>query len=128
MKISIVGTGHTKFGKDARDIGELMREASLQALGGNDLRALDAVYISNFSSCFTGQCHLPAVLASQLGLETEITRVESACASGGLALKEAAIAIMSGLYRVGAGRRRGADERSSHGDGDRHIIEGGRST
>lgn len=100
MKISIVGTGHTKFGKDARDIGELMREASLQALGGNDLRALDAVYISNFSSCFTGQCHLPAVLASQLHLETEITRVESACASGGLALKEAAIAIMSGLYRV----------------------------
>ncbi len=100
MKISIVGTGHTKFGKDARDVGELMREASLQALGGNDLRALDAVYISNFSSCFTGQCHLPAVLASQLGLETEITRVESACASGGLALKEAAIAIMSGLYRV----------------------------
>ena len=77
-----------------------MLDACRQALGETDMRTLDAVYISNFSSCFSGQCHLPAVLASKLGLETEITRVESACASGGLALKEAAIAIMSGLYRV----------------------------
>ena len=85
-----------------------MLDASLQALGEVDAQALDAIYISNFSSCFSGQCHLPAVLASKLGVGMEITRVESACASGGLALKEAALAILSGMYEkvlvVGAER------------------------
>ena len=108
MKVSVVGTGHTRFGRDNRDIGELMLDASLQALGEVDAQALDAIYISNFSSCFSGQCHLPAVLASKLGVGMEITRVESACASGGLALKEAALAILSGMYEkvlvVGAER------------------------
>ena len=85
-----------------------MLDASHQALGEVDAQALDAIYISNFSSCFSGQCHLPAVLASKLGVGMEITRVESACASGGLALKEAALAILSGMYEkvlvVGAER------------------------
>lgn len=98
MKISVLGTGHTKFGRSSRDIGDLMAEVCIQALENSNLDQIDAIYISNFSSNFTGQCHLPSVLASKLGISKEITRVESACASGGLALKEASVAILSGLY------------------------------
>lgn len=102
MNISIVSTGHTKFGKDNRDIGEMMLDVCNQTLNNANanISMIDAIYISNFSSSFSRQCHLPAVLASKLGTNKEITRIESACASGGLALKEAAIAILSGLYET----------------------------
>lgn len=98
MKIKINGTGHTKFGKDNRDIGEIMLDACMQATQYISIDAVDAIYISNFSSEFIHQCHLPAVLSSKIKKEKEISRVESACAGGGLAIKEAAIAIHSGLY------------------------------
>lgn len=102
MRIGIVGTGHTNFGKTNEDIGELMYNACKQALNdaNTNINMVDAIYISNFSSSFSGQCHLPAVLALKLGVDKEITRVESACAAGGLALKEAVIAILSNLYKT----------------------------
>lgn len=102
MKVCVAGIGHTKFGKDVRDIGELMLDACIQTINAanTDTKAIDVVYISNFSSRFSCQSHLPAVLASKLGTNKEITRVESACASGGLALKEATIAILSGMYKT----------------------------
>jgi len=101
MKVGVASTGHTKFGKSAADIGGLMSNACKQALDNANLTPgkIDAIYIANFSSRFSNQCHLPAVLASELGINNEITRVESACATGSLALKEAAIAILSGAYK-----------------------------
>lgn len=100
MKIGIVSSGHTKFGKLSEDIGELMYIACKQAIDNANLKAnqIDAIYIANFSSSFSGQSHLPSLLASKLSVNKEITRVESACASGGLAIKEAILAILSGLY------------------------------
>lgn len=102
MRIGIVGTGHTKFGKLEQNIEELMLEATSQALKSAkiDIDQIDIIYIANLSSSFSSQCHLPAVLASSLGVNKEISRVESACASGGIAIKEAAIAISSGLYKT----------------------------
>ena len=102
MKIGVVSTGHTKFGKSDGDIGELMLDVCKQTLdnANSSIDTIDAIYISNFSGSFSGQCHLPAVLASKLGVNKEITRIESACAAGGLALKEAVIAILSGLYKT----------------------------
>lgn len=102
MKIATIGTGHTKFGKSTDDIGTMMLDVCNQALNEANITIsqVDSIYISNFSSRFSNQCHLPSVLASKLGVDKEITRVESACAAGGLALKEAAIAILSGLYDV----------------------------
>jgi len=102
MKIGIVGIGHTKFGKTSEGIEQLMMSACTQALedAGCPPDMVDAIYIGNFSSSFYSQCHLPAVLSSAFGGGKEITRVETACASGGLALKEAVIAISSGLYKT----------------------------
>lgn len=102
MKIGLVGIGHTKFGRATESIEQLMMHACTQALedAGCTLDMVDAVYIGNFSSSFYSQCHLPAVLSSSFGKSKEIVRVETACASGGLALKEAVIAILSGLYKT----------------------------
>jgi acetyl-CoA C-acetyltransferase len=102
MEIAVVSTGHTKFGNASADVGDLMLSACQQALDsvGADIGMVDVIYISNFSSSFCGQCHLPAVLSSKLGANKEITRIESACAAGGLALKEAVLAILSGLYKT----------------------------
>jgi len=102
MKIGVVGTGHTKFGKAQEDIGELMFKAVHEALenAGANIAEVDAVYISNFSSSFAKQGHLPALLAEKLGVRKRITRVESACASGGLALKEAALSVLSGINKI----------------------------
>lgn len=115
MRIGIVSTGHSKFGRDSRNIGNLMLEVCNQTLNNAnaEIKDIDAIYISNFSSSFSHQSHLPAVLASKLGVNKEITRVESACAAGSLALKEASIAILSGLYNsvlaVGVEKMTGAN-------------------
>jgi len=102
MKIGIVGTGHTKFGKLEQNIEQLMLEAVNAALKSAkaSIDQVDIIYIANLSSSFSHQCHLPAVLAANLGINKEIVRVESACASGGLAVKEAVLAIMSGQYKT----------------------------
>ena len=102
MRIAAIGIGHTKFGRTIKDIGDLMLSACNQALNDANVTIdqVDSIYVSNFSGSFLNQCHLPALLASKLGTDKEITRVESACAAGGLALKEAAIAILSGLYDI----------------------------
>ncbi len=102
MRIAIAGIGHTSFGKSTATISELLFEASTQAItdAHTTIDAVDAVYISNFSSRFSNQCHLPSVFASLWKTNKEIIRVESACASGAAAIKEAVIAIESGLYKT----------------------------
>jgi acetyl-CoA C-acetyltransferase len=101
MDVNIIGTAHTKFGRDPRTIGDLMCDVYTHAINAADNvdgKSIDAIYISNFSSSFAKQCHLSAVLGSYVNGGGEITRVESACASGGVAIKEAYLAIRSGLY------------------------------
>ena len=102
MKIVVQGVGHTKFGATEQSVGQLMKEAALQALedAGVGIHDIDTAYVANLSSSFGNQCHLPAVLASELGLRKGVTRVESACASGGVAIKEAVQAIVSGMYNT----------------------------
>ncbi|PIN73352.1 acetyl-CoA acetyltransferase [Candidatus Woesearchaeota archaeon CG10_big_fil_rev_8_21_14_0_10_45_16] len=102
MNIRVAGTGHTPFGTSKKEIGELMLEAVEEALSQANAKAddVDTIFIANFSSSFAGQSHLPALLASKLKTNAEIVRVESACASGGLAVKEAVVALSSGLYKT----------------------------
>lgn len=102
MKVPIVGIGHTKFGELKEDIGMLMANVAREALDDAkmDINEVDAVYIANFSSSFTEQCFLPAVLASKMNIKKRIIRVESACAAGGAALWQAFLSISSGLYNV----------------------------
>jgi acetyl-CoA acetyltransferase len=67
-----------------------------------DPKVIEAFYLGNFSSdLFEKQAHFAPILASWLGLSPiSAVRVEDACASGGVALRQAALSIASGEYDV----------------------------
>ena len=105
--VALVGAGMSKFGsfkgKSSRD---LFVEAFIEMLAsvdkGIDPKKIEAFYTGNYSSdLFEGQGHLAPILASWTGLTPiPATRVEDACASAGVALREGIIAIASGLYDI----------------------------
>lgn len=105
--VALIGAGMSKFGafkgKSSRD---LFIEAFVEMLGtvdkGIDPRTVEAFYAGNFSSdLFEGQAHLAPILASWAGLNPiPATRVEDACASAGVALRQGIIAVASGLYDI----------------------------
>lgn len=105
--VALIGAGMSRFGafkgKSSRD---LFIEAFVEMLGtvdkGIEPRTIEAFYAGNFSSdLFEGQAHLAPILASWAGLNPiPATRVEDACASAGVALRQGIIAVASGLYDI----------------------------
>ena len=104
--VAVVGVGLSKFGafqeKNSRD---LFVEAYLDLMNSMqryDPKKVEAFYLGNFSSDqFEKQAHLAPILASWVGLSPISTvRIEDACASGGVAIRQAALAIASGQYDV----------------------------
>ncbi|MBL6964887.1 MAG: thiolase domain-containing protein, partial [Bacteroidetes bacterium] len=101
--VAIIGIGIMKWGelweKSLRDI---FVEASLNAIDDAGVDQIDSMYIGCMSSgLFVGQEHLGSLLADYLGVRPiPATRVESACASGGLALRQAFIEVASGMNDI----------------------------
>jgi acetyl-CoA acetyltransferase len=105
--VALIGAGMSKFGafkgKSSRD---LFVEAFMEMLGsvdkGIDPKKIEAFYLGNFSSdLFEGQAHLAPIMASWVGLNPiAATRVEDACASAVVALRQGVLAIASGLYDI----------------------------
>jgi len=105
--VALVGSGMSKFGsfseKTSRD---LFVEAYLDMQNGLkkefQSEQIEAFYLGNFSSdLFEKQAHLAPILASWIGISPVASmRIEDACASGGVALRQAALAIASGQYDV----------------------------
>ena len=105
--VALVGAGMSKFGafkgKTSRD---LFVEAFTEMLGsvdkGIDPKKIEAFFMGNFSSdLFENQGHLAPILASWVGLSPiPAVRIEDACASAGVALRQGILAIASGLYDV----------------------------
>ena len=105
--MALVGAGMSKFGsfpeKTSRDLFvEAFWEMEASVDKGLDPEVIEAIYVGNFSSdVFEGQVHTAPIMADWLGLiPRPATRVEDACASSGVALREGIIAIASGLYDV----------------------------
>ena len=103
--VSIIGAGLTKFGELWNmSLRELVAEAGLKAVedSGVSGEKIEAVYGGTMASGrFIGQEHIGALIADQLGLNPiASTRLEAACASGGVALRNAYLAIGSGVYDV----------------------------
>jgi acetyl-CoA C-acetyltransferase len=99
--VSIIGIGSTTFGKhEGRVIESLAVEAGAEALddAGIDRQSIGAVYLGNFiSGPLNGQEVLAGLVADQLGLpNVPCTKVEGACASGGIAFRHAWLAIATG--------------------------------
>jgi acetyl-CoA C-acetyltransferase len=105
--VALVGAGMSKFGafpgKTTRDLFVEafldMRASVDKELDPNDIEAL---YIGNYSSdLFEGQGHTAPFMADWVGLTPRpATRIEDACASSGVALRQGIIAVASGLYDV----------------------------
>ena len=105
--VAIIGIGCTKFGelwhKSFRD---LFIEAGVLALedAGISGAQVEALYGGNMSSgIFIEQEHVGALISDYSGLTSNnipSTRVEAACASGGLALRSGIIAVASEYHDV----------------------------
>ncbi|MBI4052521.1 MAG: thiolase domain-containing protein [Candidatus Diapherotrites archaeon] len=103
--VSIIGVGLSKFGEQwDKSFRELVAEAGVKAIQDSGLegREIQAVFGGTMASGkFIGQEHIGALIADQLGLNPlPSTRMEAACASGGVALRNAFTAVASGMYDV----------------------------
>jgi acetyl-CoA C-acetyltransferase len=69
---------------------------------GFDPQKIEALYIGNYSSdLFEGQGHTAPIMADWVGLTPRpSTRIEDACASSGVAVREGITAVASGLYDI----------------------------
>ncbi|MGQ9672761.1 MAG: thiolase domain-containing protein [Candidatus Aminicenantales bacterium] len=101
--VAIIGVGMTKWGELwEKSLRQIFVETALLAIEEAEVDRIDSLIVGSMSSgLFVGQEHLGSLLADYLG-QTPIpaARVESACASGGLALKMGFIEVASGLADV----------------------------
>ncbi|WP_302290075.1 thiolase domain-containing protein [Methanosphaera stadtmanae] len=101
--VAIVGVSQTKFGELwEKSFRDLVVEAGIDAIRDANMNGEDinAMYIGNMTGgLFVGQEHIGSLIAEHSGLTPiPATRVEAACASGGLALRQAIMAVASGYY------------------------------
>ena len=101
----MVGVGQTKFGElwDT-SFRQMIIEAGTRAIedAGMEGEKIGAMYVGNMSAGqFIHQEHIASLIADHSGLAPiPCTRIEAACASGGLALREAMIAVGSGIHDI----------------------------
>ncbi len=104
MKISVLGASTTNFGELwDKSLRDLAREASLSALkdAGLGPKDVEAVFVSNMlSGVLLGQQQLGPMVTEELGINVSATRVEGACASGGLAIYEAVNSLLAGRFET----------------------------
>lgn len=100
--VYVAGVGSTTFGKHvATPIEALAVQAAATALieAGIEREEIGALYLGNFiSGPLNGKEVLAGIVGSRLGLgNIPCTKVEGACASGGIAFRHAWMAIASGM-------------------------------
>ncbi len=99
-EVAVIGVGMTRFGELwGMSLRDLFVEAALKAMKSAGVDTLDSIYVGNMSAGqFVGQEHLGPLMADHLGVAgVPATRVESACASGGMALRSAFLEVASGM-------------------------------
>ncbi len=105
--VAVIGIGCTNFGEvwesSFRDLFVTAGALALEDAGLSG-ETIDAMYVGNMSAGrFIEQEHIGALIADYAGLTTThipSTRVEAACASGGLAFRQAVIAVASGMEDI----------------------------
>ena len=106
-EVSIIGAGVTKFGelwdKSLRELGLMAGLEAIQdaGIGSSDI---DALYVGNMAAgSLVQQEHVSALIAdycAMAGAHVPSTRIEGASASGGLALRQAYMAVAGGFIDV----------------------------
>lgn len=103
--VNVAGVGSTVFGRHAdTSVESLAVKAAAEAIrdSGVDQARIGAVYLGNFiSGPLNGQEVLAGLVADELGLpNVPATKVEGACASGGIAFRHAYLAVATGQCDV----------------------------
>lgn len=101
--VYIIGVGMTKFGELwDKSLRDLFVEASLQAIENAGVDHIESMYVGAMSAgLFVGQEHIASLLSDYLGNEgIPATHVESACASGGIAVRQGYIEVASGVSDI----------------------------
>jgi acetyl-CoA C-acetyltransferase len=99
--VFIAGIGSTSFGRHAGEpIEALAVEAAVDALleSGVERDRIGSLYLGNFiSGPLNGKEVLAGIVADRIGLPNiPCTKVEGACASGGIAFRHACLAVATG--------------------------------
>ena len=105
--VAVIGIGLTNFGELwDRSFRQLITEAGSRAIldAGISGNEIDALYVGSMSAGrFVGQEHVGALVADAAGfsyMNVPSIRVESACASGGIAIRQGFISVASGVNDV----------------------------
>lgn len=101
--VAVIGLGMIKWGECwTKSLRDLFVEAALKAMDDSKVDHIDSMYVGCMSSgLFTGQEHIGPLLADYLGVAPiPAVRVESACASGGLAFRQAFIDVAGGFSDI----------------------------
>jgi acetyl-CoA C-acetyltransferase len=101
--VAIIGVGMTKWGELwDKSLRTIFTETALLALEDAGIDKIDSLVVGCMSSgLFVGQEHLASLLADSLGVTpAAAARVESACASGGLALRQGFLEVASGASDI----------------------------
>ena len=101
--VAVIGVGMTKWGELwAESLRNLFVESALLAIEDAGVETIDSMVVGCMSSgLFAGQEHLASLLPDYLGRNpVPAARVESACSSGGLALRQGFLEVASGMSDV----------------------------
>ena len=103
-RVSIIGVGCTRFGVLNEPLRDLAVAACNEAIAdaGIDRARIQAFYLGNYGSGMLAKQELTAsIIANRLGLRPiPVTKVEGACASGGIALRHGWLLIAAGLADI----------------------------
>lgn len=103
-EVAVIGVGmNEKWGELwEMSIKDIFIDAALRAIDDAGVDHIDSMYVGCMSSgLFVGQEHLASMLSDYLGVSgIPAVRVESACASGGLAFRLAYIEVASGIHDI----------------------------
>ncbi|MFA5827754.1 MAG: thiolase domain-containing protein [Candidatus Shapirobacteria bacterium] len=104
MKTFVAGSYITKFGELwEKSLKDLLTEAVQGVIKNSNLddKEVEAIFVSNMAGgIFDGQLHLGAMASQILKNQPPAMRIEGACASGGLAMIAAELALLSGRYKT----------------------------
>jgi acetyl-CoA C-acetyltransferase len=101
--VAIIGIGMKKWGELwEQSLRDLFVDSALDAMKDAGVDKIDSMYVGCMSGgLFVGQEHLGALMADYLGQgSVRATRVESACASGGLAVRMGFLDVASGMSDI----------------------------
>jgi len=101
--VAIIGVGMIKWGELwDKSLRQMFVEAALKAIDDAGVDHIDSMYVGCMTSgLFVGQEHLGSLLSDYLGAKNiPAVRVESACASGGVAVRTAYTDVASGMHDI----------------------------